>query len=104
MGGGSWAANFNMPLVFLFFMFPLPMAWTTYLAVWLQDVVANFSTTMLEPFFLVVRVGKSIRIEGVDSPLIVAHECSGVRQLIMFTAVGVFLGEWSMRPWWRVFC
>jgi exosortase len=100
MGGGNWAAQFNVPLLFLFFMFPLPLAWTTYLAVWLQDIVAQLSTAMLEPFFLVVRVGKSISIEGVDKPLIVAHECSGVRQLIMFSAVGVFLGEWSMRPWW----
>lgn len=100
VGGGSWASHFNIPLLFLFFMFPLPMAWTTYVAVWLQGIVAQVSTAMLEPFFLVVRTGKSISIEGVDKPLIVAHECSGVRQLIMFSAVGVFLGEWSMRPTW----
>lgn len=100
LGGGSWASNFNVPILFLFFMFALPLAWTTYVAIWLQDVVAQLSTAMLDPFFLVVRIGKSISIEGVEKPLIVAHECSGVRQLIMFTAVGVFLGEWSMRPWW----
>lgn len=100
LGGGRWASNFTMPLLFLFFMFPLPMAWTTYVAIWLQDVVARLSAGMLEPFFLVVREGKALRIEGVSQPLIVAHECSGVRQLIMFAAVAVFLGEWSMRPWW----
>jgi exosortase len=100
LGGGDWAAHFTVPLLFLFFMFPLPMAWTTYLAIWLQDIVARFSTWILEPFFLVVREGKAIRIEGVSHPLIVAHECSGVRQLIMFAALAVFLGEWSQRPWW----
>lgn len=99
-GGRSWAAAFNFPLLFLFFMFPVPAKWTSYAALWLQDVVSRVSETVIGLFVVCHRVGHTIRIAGVDQSLIVAEECSGLGQIVSFLAFAVLLGHLLNRPVW----
>ncbi len=99
-GGRLWASAFNFPLVFLFFMFPAPVTWTSYAAIWLQDIVSRVSEAVLSVFFVVHRVGHSIRIAGVDSSLVVAEECSGLGQIVCFLAFAVLMGHFFGRPMW----
>ncbi|MCS6865226.1 MAG: exosortase/archaeosortase family protein [Gemmataceae bacterium] len=99
-GGRAWASAFNFPLVFLFFMFPAPVKWTSYAAIWLQDIVSRVSESVLSLFFVVHRVGHSIRIAGVDSSLVVAEECSGLGQIVCFLAFAVLMGHLFGRPMW----
>jgi exosortase len=102
-GGRAWASAFNFPLLFLFFMFPAPVKWTSYAAIWLQDIVSRVSEVVLSLFFVVHRVGHSIRIAGVDSSLVVAEECSGLGQIVCFLAFAMLLGHLLARPiWFRV--
>src|SRR5262249_24408020 len=63
-GGRKWASAFTFPLLFLFFMFPLPIVWTSYASLWLQDVVSRVSETVLSIFVVCHRVGHTIRIAG----------------------------------------
>lgn len=99
-GGRTWASAFNFSLLFLFFMFPLPVTWTGYAALWLQDIVARISETVIGMFFVCHRVGHTIRIAGVDSSLVVAEECSGLGQIVAFLAFAALLGELFSRPMW----
>ena len=102
-GGRQWASAFMFPLLFLFFMFPLPVTWTSYAALWLQDIVSRVSETVLSLFVVCHRVGHSIRIAGVDQSLVVAEECSGLGQIVCFLAFAALLGHMFARPaWFRV--
>jgi exosortase len=102
-GGRAWAAAFNFPLLFLFFMFPVPAKWTSYTALWLQDVVSRVSETVIGLFVVCHRVGHSIRLAGVDRSLVVAEECSGLGQIVSFLAFAALLGHLLARPgWYRV--
>ncbi len=100
-GGRKWARYFTFPLLFLFFMFPVPITWTSYAALWLQDMVAKISETVLSLFVICHRVGHSIRIAGVDKSLVVAEECSGLGQIVSFLAFGALLGHLLARPMWH---
>lgn len=99
-GGRAWAAAFNFPLLFLFFMFPVPAKWTSYAALWLQDVVSRVSETVIGLFVVCHRVGHNIRIAGVDQSLVVAEECSGLGQIVSFLAFAALLGHLMARPGW----
>jgi len=96
-GGREWAAGFTFPLAFLFFMFPLPHSWTGYSSIWLQDIVSRVSEIALEPFLTVYRQGNSLHVAGVEQPLAVAEECSGLRQIIAFVACGAYIAYFSGR-------
>lgn len=100
-GGKAWASKFNFPLLFLFFMFPLPVTWTGYAALWLQDIVARVSETVLGLFVVCHRVGHTIKIAGVDRSLVVAQECSGLGQIVSFLAFAALLGHLLARPTWH---
>jgi exosortase len=100
-GGRAWAAAFNFPLLFLFFMFPLPVTWTGYAALLLQDMVSRVSETVLSLFVVCHRVGHTIRIAGVDQSLVVAEECSGLGQIVSFLAFAALLGHLLARPAWH---
>ena len=103
LGGRIWASAFTFPLLFLFFMFPLPAIWTSYASLWLQEVVARISETVIGMFVVCHRVGHSIRIAGVDQSLVVAEECSGLGQIVAFLAFAALLGELFRRPlWYRI--
>jgi len=99
-GGRTWASAFTFPLLFLFFMFPLPVAWTGYAALWLQDLVSRVSETVIGLFVVCHRVGHTIRIAGVDKSLVVAEECSGLGQIVSFLAFAALLGHLLARPAW----
>jgi exosortase len=99
-GGRKWASHFNFSLLFLFFMFPLPVTWTSYAALWLQDIVSRISETVISLFLVCHRVGHSIRIAGMDQSLVVAEECSGLGQIVAFLAFAALLGELFSRPLW----
>lgn len=96
-GGHDWAAKFNFPLGFLLFLFPLPPRWVSYAALWLQDVAARVSETVLGLFVTCSRTGHTIRIAGMDGSLVVAEECSGTRQMIAFVALAALIGHLSGR-------
>lgn len=93
VGGQRWANRLLFPTFFLAFLFPLPVDLTTRIAVWLQDVIASASTEVLGWFFLCVRRGNHIHIAGVTEPLYVGQECSGVRQLMAFVAMGALVAH-----------
>ncbi len=97
-GGRDWAAHFTFPLLFLFFMFPIPVTWTSYAALWLQDIVSRMSYELIQLFVVASRRGHNITIAGVPESLIVAEECSGLRQIVSFLAFGALLGHLTRRP------
>jgi exosortase len=96
-GGREWARGFTFPILFLFFMFPLPVTWTGYVALWLQDAVTRVSAVVLEPFVACYRRGNTLSLAGVSQPLVVAEECSGLRQLVAFFAAGAYYAYLSRR-------
>ncbi len=95
LGGVGWAKGFLFPIGFLFFMFPLPATWTNFAGLWLQDWVAAVSAGLLDPFVVCYRRGNSLYLAGVGEPLVVAAECSGLRQIVSFVALGVLVGGLS---------
>ena len=97
----NWAAAFNFPLLFLFFMFPVPVTWTSYTSLWLQDIVSRLSETVIGMFVICHRVGHTIHIAGVDNSLVIAEECSGLGQIVAFLAFAALLGHLFARPMWH---
>lgn len=91
LGGRTWANKFLFPTAFLVFLFPLPVEWTTRIAVALQDVIAGISGEVMGWFVLSVRQGHEIRVANVPEPLVVGQECSGIRQLMAFVAMGALV-------------
>jgi exosortase len=97
-GGRDWARGFTFPILFLFFMFPLPVTWTGTAALWLQDWVSRAAAAILDLFVVCYRRGNALHLAGVPEPLVVAEECSGLRQIVTFVALGTLLGHLSGRP------
>ncbi|MCI0459351.1 MAG: exosortase/archaeosortase family protein, partial [Gemmataceae bacterium] len=97
VGGRQWASDFTFPILFLFFMFPLPITWTSLVALWLQNVVSTVSAGILELFMVVHLRGHTLTVAGVD-PLVVAPECSGLRQIVAFVALGALIGHLFRKP------
>ena len=93
VGGRAWASAFTFPMFFLFFMFPLPITWTNFASVWLQDWVSVVSGKVLGVFFVCHQRGNMIVLAGADQPLYVAQECSGLRQLVAFLALAVLMAH-----------
>jgi exosortase len=92
-GGRDWARGLAFPILFLFFMFPLPQTWTGAAAVWLQDWVSRISGDLLDLFIVCYRRGNSLFLPGLRDPLVVAEECSGLRQIVAFLALGALVGH-----------
>jgi len=103
VGGRAWARHFTAPILFTFFMFPVPVVWTSTLALWLQDIVTRLSAGLMDPFVICIRKGTMLHFVGVAQPLQVGEQCSGLRQLVGFLAFAVLLGLLLDRPtWWRI--
>jgi len=98
VGGRDWARGLLFPILFLFFMFPLPVNWTATAALWLEDWVSRVAEALLSLFVVCSRHGNSLHLAGVPEPLTVAEECSGLRQIVTFVALGALLGHLSGRP------
>ena len=97
IGGRRWASAFTFPIFFLFFMFPLPIIWTNFASVWLQDWVSLISGKVLGVFFVCHQRGNMILFAGADQPLYVAQECSGLRQLVAFLALAMLMSHLSRK-------
>ncbi|HEY7326116.1 MAG TPA: exosortase/archaeosortase family protein [Gemmataceae bacterium] len=97
IGGAGWARAYLFPIGFLFFMFPLPATWTNFAGLWLQDRVAQVSAAVIDPLVVCYRRGNSLYLTGVSEPLVVAAECSGLRQIVSFVALAVLIGGLSRR-------
>jgi len=83
---------------FLFFMFPLPVTWTGAAAVWLQDTVSRVSAPVLNLFWICHRRGNELVIAGLEDNLLVAPECSGLRQLVAFLALAALIAYLGKKP------
>jgi exosortase len=78
-------------------MFPLPLTWTNFASVWLQDWVSWMSGRVLESLLVCHQQGNTIHIAGAAEPIYVAQECSGLRQLVSFVALATLVGYLSNR-------
>jgi exosortase len=101
IGGRTWAAHFTAPILFSFFMFPVPVTWTAYAALWLQDIVSRISAMVIDLFIVCRRTGTILQLAGVSQSLYVGEECSGLRQLVGFLAFAVLLGLILDRSAWK---
>lgn len=101
VGGWSWAGRFAFPIFFLVFLFPLPLALTTRIAVALQDIIATISGEVVGWFVLSYRRGNSIHLHGVADSMYVGQECSGVRQIMAFVAMGALVAYLGRTGWTR---
>lgn len=103
-GGSRLAHAMGFPTGFLFFMFPLPVIWTGAAAVWLQDIVSRASAPVLNLFWVCHRRGNELRIAGLEDCLLVAPECSGLRQLVAFLALAALIAYWGKKSFLRGAC
>ncbi len=95
LGGSATARHYMVPIFFLFFMFPLPVTWTSSIAVWLQDAVSQISAGLLSLFWVIYQRGHTLYLAGIEQPLLVAEECSGLRQIVAFLALAFLLAHLS---------
>jgi exosortase len=95
-GGREWARQFRFPILFLFFMFPLPVVLTERSAVWLQGLVTGLATPILDFFVPTYHVGYMIHMPGCP-PMEVGEACSGIRQIIAFAALTLLIAHLSER-------
>lgn len=101
VGGRSWAISFRASILFSFFMFQVPVKWTCFSALWLQDMVAHLSAGIVDQFLICWRTGTVLHFVGVSQSLNVGEECSGLRQLVSFIAFAVLVGLLLDRPGWH---
>jgi exosortase len=95
VGGARWARGFVFPILFLFFMFPLPVALDIQAAVWLQRMVATTATWLLQLFVPAYQEGNRIMLPG--HPLEVGEQCSGLRQIVAFAGLTLLVAYFSKR-------
>ena len=98
-GGPQGNRAFGFPVFFLIFMAPLPIHWYQPFAIWMQQLVTDLSTFMLEFCQIpVYREGYFILLPGYTME--VAEACNGLRQLTAILALGVAIGHMSGRGSW----
>ncbi len=99
LGGQSWLRTFRVPVFFLVFMAPLPMAWYQPLALYLQQLVSVLSGWALNALgILAYQEGNLIQLSG--QALEVGEACNGLRQLTGVLALAVAVGYLSHRSAW----
>ncbi len=93
----SWAW---LPVLFLFFMYPLPSVVERSLLIWLQKLAAVVSAIILQMLGTgVLRVGNNILFKG-ENLMEVAEVCSGLRMATVLSAMAVAMVFFIDRPWW----
>jgi exosortase len=101
VGGARWARGFAFPILFLFFMFPLPAVVDLRAAVGLQRVVATAATGVLQVFVPAYQQGNKIVLPG--QSLEVGAQCSGMRQVVAFAVLALLTAYFSKRgPFFRL--
>jgi len=99
---GREAAGRVIPvLAFAVLMFPLPAAWLNAVAMLLQNLIAQLADIVLNLIWVCHRRGHLLYLAGMDEPLSVAVECSGVRQILVFVAMSWLLAFFVQGPLWR---
>ncbi|MFO0813850.1 MAG: exosortase/archaeosortase family protein [Gemmatales bacterium] len=99
---GRIAANSILPLLALGIMlFPVPLSWLSSLAMTLQDVIAALAEVVLNLVVVCHRRGHLLYLAGMDEPLSVAVECSGVRQLLVFVSLAWCMTFFLHGATWR---
>jgi exosortase len=103
--GGMNAIRWAWPgLAFLIFMFPLPTILENTILLKLQTLAAMCSTIVLQTLGVsAFREVNIIRIAGLDIPLTVADQCSGLRMVTIFVALSLLMVFLIDRPWWDKF-
>jgi exosortase len=94
-GGRAWAKGFSFPILFLFFMFPLPVIVTDRAATMLQATVTPVAAFVLELFVPTARDGNHLKIAG--QGMEIGEACSGLRQLVSFGALTSLVAYLSSR-------
>jgi exosortase len=94
-GGVRWARGFVFPILFLFFMFPLPVGVDLAAATGLQRVVAAGATAVLQLFVPAYQQGNTLVLPG--QSLEVGEQCSGIRQVVAFAALTLLVAYFSKR-------
>jgi exosortase len=95
-GGREWARGLLFPILFLFFMFPLPFFLTNLASLWLQQIVTTTSGFLLNLAVGCTTTGNELLLAG-TTRLKVGQECSGMRQIVAFLALGTVMAWWSRR-------
>lgn len=94
--GWQWLKKLSLPVIFLFFMIPLPYIVYDAMAFPLKLFVAKFSVISLKLMGVVVlREGNIIMFP--QTVLEVADACSGLRSLMSLLALGVALAVFSQK-------
>ena len=103
--GGMHVIRWAWPaLGFLIFMFPLPHALEVNVLNRLQRLASISSAFVLQTLGVTAtRTGNLIRIAGMDQPLSIAEQCSGLRMATIFVALAVAMVFLVERPWWDKF-
>lgn len=87
---------------FLIFMYPLPGDFSRGLLAQLQKVATVASTYTLQTLGVACyREGNRIEMLGLDQPLGVVEQCSGLRMLTIFIALSVAVVLITDRAWWQ---
>jgi exosortase A len=82
------------PLVFLLFMFPLPIGAITFFSFPLKLFVANIGSLLVKGFGIpLVREGAFVRLT--NTSLSVGDPCSGIRSIIALMALGSLIAYFS---------
>ena len=101
VGGRSLLKWAGPAFAFLVFMFPFPYQIENTFLLKLLGWASWASTVILQTLGVgAVKVGQSIKIDSLDTPLMVAEACSGLRMLTVFGAMSVALALLVDRPWW----
>lgn len=99
LGGPFALRHFGFSVFFLIFMAPLPPEWYQPLAISMQGLVSNISTTVLEVCGVpVYRQGNVIQMS--DYSMEVGAACSGLRQILAFFALTSAAAYMSGRRLW----
>src|SRR5207249_11006029 len=64
VGGARWARGFVFPILFLVFMFPLPVVIDVQAAIALQRTVATIATWLVQLFVPAYQLGNTIVLPG----------------------------------------
>jgi exosortase len=99
LGVLRWAAA---PLLFLCFMFPLPMAGEKYVLKPLNTVAVTASTYTLQTLGVeCYRQKNVIKIDRLEDDLAVIDQCSGLRMVTIFLALAVGYAMVVPMQWWE---
>lgn len=98
--GAAVLRKIRFPILFLFFMVPLPMVVISNLSFQLKIVAAEIATFMLNSMRLpAIQEGSIIKMR--HAYVIVDDVCSGLRSLISLTALGSLFAYWMGGAWWK---